>query len=109
METSKCPDSPGFRWWETPGSLRTDLLRLDGEVGTAVEAGKQVVEPTAVSDDLARHLGRLVQQMGLSAGDGMVEKSDREFGFEPLKPGFTREAGSFRRQGSPQRIRELGE
>lgn len=95
--------------WETPGLLRTRLLWLDGEVGTAVEAEKQVVDSAAVSGDLARHLRRLAQQMGLEAGDGEVEQSDRALGFEPVKPGFTRESGSFRRDVPLPGVRDLGE
>lgn len=101
--------NPKPHWWETPGLLRTRLLWLDGEVGTAVETDKQVVDSAAVSGDLARHLGRLAQQMGLGAGDEEVEQPGRGPGFEPVKPGFTREAGSFRRQVPPHAVRDSGE
>jgi hypothetical protein len=99
-KTDKHPDSPGPRWWEAPGSLRTSLLWLDGQVGTIVNAEKHVVDPAAVSGEVAGQLERLVQQMGLGAGDGVVEPSSSARGFEPVKPGFTREAGLIRRQVS---------
>lgn len=107
--TNKPSMNPKPHWWETPGLLRTRLLWLDGEVGTAVEAEKQVVDSAAVSGDLARHLKRLVQQMGLGTGDGEAERSGEVPGFEPVKPAFTREAGSFRRQVSHHGVRDLGE
>jgi hypothetical protein len=40
--TRKPPDSAGSRWWESPGSLRAALMRLDGQVGVVVNAEKQV-------------------------------------------------------------------
>ncbi|MBV9143160.1 MAG: hypothetical protein JO115_19975 [Pseudonocardiales bacterium] len=94
------PGSPGVRWWETPGSLRTGLLRCDGQVATAVNAEKYVVGPTVVSGEVAEQLGRLAQQMGV--GDGALKQPSGALGFEPLKPGFTREAGSIQRQGNGQ-------
>lgn len=96
------PGGPGSLWWESPGTLRTTLLRLDGGVGAVVNAEKHLAGSAAISVDLARHLGRLVQQMGLDAENGVVEQSGGVPGFEPVKPGFTREAGSFRRQVPPQ-------
>jgi hypothetical protein len=89
--------------------LRARLLRLDGQVGAVVNAEKHGVDPVVVSGEVAGQLGRLVQQMDLGAGDGAVVQSGRELGFEPIKPGFTREAGSFRRQGSPQGTQGRGE
>ncbi len=87
---------PG-RWWETPGSLRTALLRLDGRVGVVVNAEKHEVDPPVISGEVAGQLGRLVQQMGLGTGDEAVGYSDKALVFEPIKPSFTREAGSNRR------------
>ena len=91
--------SPGPRWWETPGSLRTSLLRLDGQVGAVVNAERHVVDPAVVSGEVAGQLGRLVQQMGLGTGDEAVGFPDEALVFEPVKPSFTREAGSVRRTG----------
>ncbi len=99
--TRKPPDSAGSRWWESPGSLRAALVRLDGQVGVVVNAEKQMAGPAVVSGDLARHLGRLAQQMGLGTGNGTADHSDRALVFEPIKPSFTREAGSRRRAGPP--------
>lgn len=97
------------RWWDTPGSLRTCLLRLDGQVGAIVAAEEHVVDPAVVSGEVAGQLGRIAQQMGLAAGTAAVEQSDRAFGFEPVKLGFTRETGSIRRQAPPHGGREPGE
>lgn len=101
--------SSGPCWWETPGSLRSCLLRLDGLVGVVVNAEKRVVDPAVVSGEVAGQLRRVAQQWAMDAGDGMVEQSDREFGFEHVQPGFTRQGGSFRRQGSPHGVSEPGE
>ncbi|MDQ4036946.1 MAG: hypothetical protein M3313_01000 [Actinomycetota bacterium] len=60
-----------------------------------MNAEKQVAGPAAASGDLVEQLGRIAQEMGL---DATAEQSDEAFGFGPVKPGFTREAGSFRRQ-----------
>lgn len=109
MTTSRHSWNPGSHWWDTSGSLRARLLRLDGQVGAVVNAEKHGVDPVVVSGEVAGQLGRLVQQMDLGAGDGAVVQSGRELGFEPIKPGFTREAGSFRRQGSPQGTQGRGE
>lgn len=85
------PGSSGPSWWETPGSLCAALLRLDGQVGLVVHTERHVVEPaTVVSDDMARHLGRLLEEMGLGAGDGAPSRSGRAPGFERVKPSFTR-------------------
>jgi len=97
----------GSRWREAPGPLCTYMLWFDGQVGAVVSAEKHVVDPAVVSDEMAGQLGRLVQQMGLGAEDGEIKQSDRDLGSEPVKLGFTREAGSFRRRGSP--VREPGE
>lgn len=96
---SKHPGGVGSRWWETPGSLRASLLRLDGQVGAVVNAEKQVACPAAVPGDLVRHVGRIARQMGIDAGDGTADCSDRALVFESIKPSFTREAGSSRRTG----------
>ena len=101
--------NPKPHYGETPGLLRTRLLRLDGEVGTVVEAEKQVVDSPAISGDVARHLKYRAQQMGLDPGDGEVEQPGNGPGFEPAKPGFTRVAGSFRRQVPPHAVRDLEE
>lgn len=95
--------------WEAPGSLRTCLLRLDGQVGAVVHAEKYVADSAVVSCELAGHLGRIAQQMGLGSGDGVVEQLGNAPGFEPVKPGFTREAGSFRRQVPPHGVGDPGE
>lgn len=87
---------PGARWWKSPGSLLTCLLRLDGAVGAVVNAEKHLANPAVVFGEVAGELGRLVQQIGLGAGDGVVEQSDKAPTFGPVKPDFTREAGSIR-------------
>lgn len=94
--------SSGPHWWEAPGSLRTCLLLLDGQVAAVVNAEKHVVDPAAVSGEVAGPLGRIAQQMGLGAGNAAVGQPDRAFGFEPVKPSFTRETGSIRRPGPTQ-------
>lgn len=85
METSKCPDSPGLRWWETPGSLRVSVPRLDGRVGVVVNAERQVVDP------------------------GVVERQGGVLGFGSVRSGFTRVVGLFRRQVLPRGVGDLGE
>ena len=80
--------------------MRTYLLRLDGELGAVVNVEKRVVDPWIVSGEVGRQLERISQQMGLGAGDGVVKQLGSVLEFEPVKPDFTREAGSFRRQGS---------
>ena len=99
-EDEQHPGGSGPRWWGTPGSLRTALLRLDGRVGVVVNAEKQVADPAVVSGEVARQLGWLVQQMGLGTGDEAVNYPNALV-FEPIKPSFTREAGSTRRTGPP--------
>ncbi len=79
----------------------TSLLRLDGQVGSVVNAEKHVAGSGPVSHDIARHLGQLLEQMGLDAGNGTAGLSYKALAFERVKPGFTREAGSFRRQDPP--------
>ncbi len=93
------PGSPDPRWWETPGSLRSRLLRLDGQIGAVAHAERHAVDPAVISGEVAGELGRLVQQMGLDTGDEAVGYSDGALVFEPVKPSFTREAGSNRRTG----------
>jgi hypothetical protein len=99
--TIRRPGDSDPRWWETPGSLRTCLLRLDCEVGAVVHAEKHLADPAVVSGEVAGQLERMAQQTGLGAGDGVVEGPGRAPGFEPVKPGFTRQAGSFRRRVPP--------
>ncbi len=94
------PGSPGSRWWEPPGLLRVRLLRLDSQVGAVVNGEKHVIDPAVFSGEVAGQLRRIAQQLGVGAGDGAVEQSDRAPGFESVKPGFTREAGLVRRQVS---------
>ncbi len=96
------------RWWETPGSLRTGLLRLDGQVGVVVNAEKHVVDPAVVSDAVTGQLGRVARQMGLDTGDGAAEQPGEAPGFESVKPTFTRVAGSFRRRVPPHATRDVG-
>lgn len=75
------------------------LLRLDGQVGAIVNAEKLAAEPATVSGDLARHVRRIAQQMGLDAGPETAGELDAATAFESIKPGFTREAGSSRGAG----------
>lgn len=89
--------------------MRARLLQLDGQVSAVLEAEKHVVDSAVVSDQMAGQLERIAQQMGLDTGDGAVEQSDREFGFEPVKPGFTRVSGSFRCQVPSHRVEDSGE
>jgi hypothetical protein len=108
--TSKHSGDSSPRWWETPGSLRTGLLKLDGQMGMRVNAEKHVASPAVVSDNVALHLRRIAQQIGLDARNGMANYSDSEPVFEPVKPGFTREAGLFlRRQVSSHGVGDPGE
>lgn len=102
------PAGSGPRWWEDPASLRTCLLLLDGQVGAVVNAERHGADPAAVSGEVAGALERIAQQMGLGAGDGVVQPSNRAPGLEPVKPGFTREAGSFRRQVPPHAVPDSG-
>ncbi|MCA1707030.1 MAG: hypothetical protein LC808_28695 [Actinobacteria bacterium] len=88
--------------------MRARLLRFDGQVGAVVNAEKQVVDPAVAPGKLAEQLERIAQQMGLSPG-GAAEQSGKDFVLEPAKPGFTRVAGSIRRQVPPQEIRESKE
>lgn len=90
------------------GSLLASLLRLDGQVGAVVNAGKHMVEPSVVSSEMAVQLERIARQTGLSSGNGVVEQPGSARGFEPVKPGFTREVGSFRRQVPLHAVREPG-
>lgn len=96
MKNNACSPGP---WWENPGSLRTSLLRLDGQVGAVVNAEKHVADPGVVSGEVARHLRRLAQQVGQGTGDEAVGYPDKALVFKPIKPSFTREAGSNRRTG----------
>jgi hypothetical protein len=92
------PDgSPIPHWWDTPGSLRMYLLRFDGRAAVAVNAEKQVVDPALVLSEAAGQLRRIGQQMSSSRSDEAVKKSGRKFGFESVKPYFTREEASIRR------------
>jgi len=86
-------------WWATPGPLGTRLVRLDGQVGVVVNAEKHVLDPSGVSGEVARQLERIAQQMGLGAGGEAVGRSETAPGSEPVKQGFTREAGSLRYGG----------
>ncbi len=65
-----------------------------------VNAEKHMVDRAVVSDEVAGQLERIAQQMGLDAGGGAVEPSSSAPGFEPVKPGFTRDTGLIRRQVS---------
>lgn len=94
--TSRHPDDLDSRWWKAQGLLRTKLLRLDGEMGSVVNAEKQAVDPAVVSDDVARQLRRLIEQTVFGAGNEAAGQVDRIAGFKPLKPSFTREIGSRR-------------
>ncbi len=87
---------------EDPGSLRASLLRLDGQVGTVVNAEMHLVAPVVVSGEVAGQLERIAQQTVLGTGGGVVEPQDEAPRFEPVKAGFTREAGSFRRRVPPR-------
>ncbi|MGH3865454.1 MAG: hypothetical protein ACRDQ4_04805 [Pseudonocardiaceae bacterium] len=76
-----------------------------------VRTEKHTTGPAAVpvTGGMAQRLRRIAQQMELDAGDKIVDSSDRAPGFGPVKLGFTREAGSFRRQVSPHGVRDPGE
>jgi hypothetical protein len=100
------PNSVKPRWWETPGSLRTSLLLLDGQVGTGVNAERHLVAPVVVSGEVARQLERIAQQTGLEMGCGGVEPVAEAPGFEPLKSGFSRETGSLRHRLPPRGVRD---
>lgn len=107
--TSEHSDSLGSRWWSTPGSLRSRLLRSDGQVGAVVNTKKHVIDSGMISGKLAGQLERIALQMGLSLGNGGVEQSGGAPVFEPVKPDFTREVGSFQRQVTPHAVRDPGE
>lgn len=53
-----------------------------------------------ISGEVAGRLGRLAQQMDLGTGDVAAGFPDKALVFEPIKPSFTREAGSSRRTGA---------
>lgn len=99
ITTSSHPWISNPHWWDAPGSLRTVLLRLDGQVGAVANAEMHVVDPAVVSGEVARHLGRLAQQMGLGTGDGATAHRNSAPVFESIKPSFTREMGSSPRRG----------
>jgi hypothetical protein len=69
-ETLMAPDnesvSPGLRWWETAGSLRATLMRLDGQVSAVVNVEKYVINPATISGKVLGKLEQIAQQMGLS-------------------------------------------
>jgi hypothetical protein len=109
IERGSHPASFDSPWSKTLGSLRTNLLRLDSQVGAVVKAAKQVVDPVVVFDEVPGQLERIARQMGLVAADGTVDQSDSVPRIEPAKPGFTRESGSFRRQVSPYGAQDPGE
>lgn len=77
------------------GLLWKELLRLDGAMGVVVNAEKQVFAPVVVADNVARQLGRLIEQTVFGSGN----EEARHLDGEPVKPGFTRQAGAFRRHG----------
>ncbi len=108
VEIGKILDSVGPHWSDTMGSLRAPLLRLDGQVGAVVNAEKHVVDPAVVSDEVVGQLERIAHQMGLDTDNGAVKQSGEVPAFEPVKPGFTRVAGSFRRQVPPPAVRDAG-
>lgn len=99
VTTSRHINGSGCHRWQAPGSLRTALLRLDSQVGAVVDNEKHVADPAAVSSDLARHLRRIAQQMGLDAGAETADDPGTTLVFEAIKPSFTREAGSSRGTG----------
>jgi hypothetical protein len=74
-----------------------------------VNVEKQVSDPGVGLRDVAEQLKRVAQQTDLGAGDGEVEEPGKGPGFVPVKPGFSRVAGSFRRQVPPHAVRDLGE
>ncbi len=85
---------------DIPDSLQETLLRLDGQVGVVVDAEKHMIDPPLISGDVAGELERVARQMGLGTAGEVVGQSDAAQVFPPAKPGFTREAGSLRRQVS---------
>lgn len=99
MNMNQQPSGFSPHWCGDPGSLRTRLLQLDGQVGAVANAEKHATKPAAVSGDLARHLRRIAQQMGLDAGPETADEPHTARAFEPIKPSFTREAGSSRGAG----------
>jgi len=107
--TIRHPSGSDPHWWKIPGSLRTCLLRLDSQVGAVVNVEKCVVDPAGVPDEVVGQLERIAQQMGLNSGNGVVGQLGSAPGFEPVKPGFTRVAGSFRRQVPPHGVGTPGE
>lgn len=87
----------------------TCLLRFDGQMGAIVNAEKHLVDPAVVSGEVAGQLGWIAQRMGLDAGEGAAEPSSSAPGFGFVKGGFTREAGSIRRQVPSRGLRDPGE
>jgi hypothetical protein len=67
-------------------------------VGWVANAEEPAVDSGPVSNGMARHLGRLLEQIGIDAGNVTSDLSDTAPAFERVKLGFTREAESFRRQ-----------
>lgn len=102
------PNRAGPCWCESPGSLRTNLLRLDGQVAAIVNVEKNVARPATISSAVAQHLGPLVKQMGLGAEDEMVEQAGGAL-LETAKAGFVREAVTIRRQIARHGVAEPGE
>lgn len=87
-------------WRGTAGSLGSMLMRLDGQVATVVHDEKQSigsVGDTVALRERAQLMVRLVEEMGglVSETDAAIfGEPDRASVLEPIKPTFTREAGS---------------
>jgi hypothetical protein len=84
---------------------RTCLRRLDARVGAVVHAEQHVVDALAVSGDVAGQVALIIREMGLDRGDEAMEQSARAPVMAPVRPGFTRRAGSIRRQVPAHEVR----
>lgn len=94
--------SSGLHWQETPGLLRSALLRIDSEAGAIIHDEKQAVSPASDAFALrerAQCIAQLARKVGLIAGSESMtfDYPDKALVFEPIKSSFTREAGSLSR------------
>lgn len=99
MKRSRRLISSGLHWQETPGWLRSAILRGDSEVGTVVHDEKQVISPAGdviALRERAQCIAQLGSVGGLITGTEPTTSNypDRAPEFEPVKSSFTREAGS---------------
>ncbi len=105
---SKYPRDWGPHLWEISGSLRTRLFRCDGQTGEEVDSEKNAVNSAMVSGAVTGQIERFAPQMGLGSGDGANGTTSSAIECGSVKPGFTRKAGSFRRQALPRGVRGPG-